>query len=123
MSERLKQARNTANLSTLDVERNTGLSKGNVSSWENAKFFPSAYALLLLSELYGVSVDWILKGKEFHEKADIEEVESILDEDLHFINETLKQLMTSNDPELKVWAKVQFKIAFGDYLKKLEQEE
>lgn len=121
MSERLKYARNAVNLSTLDVERETGLSKGNVSSWENAKFFPSAYALVLLSELYGVSVDWILKGKDYSKKEDTEAAAGISDGDFQFMSDTLKKLMLSNDPDLKGWAKVQFKLAFGDYLKQLEK--
>ncbi|SDE50680.1 hypothetical protein SAMN04488499_101524 [Sporomusa acidovorans] len=79
--------------------------------------------MVVLSELYGVSVDWILKGKEFDKRENIKEVKSMLDDDLQFIEKTLKQIMRSNDPDLKSWAKVQFKFAFGDYLRKLEQKE
>lgn len=79
--------------------------------------------MVLLSELYGVSVDWILKGQEFDKRESTREVKNMLDEDLQFIDKTLKQIMRSNDPDLKSWAKVQFKFAFGDYLKKLEEKE
>jgi transcriptional regulator with XRE-family HTH domain len=47
-----------------DVERETGISVGNISGWENGKNLPSAKALLKLAKLYNISIDWILRGEE-----------------------------------------------------------
>ena len=63
LANRLKNARISKGLTILDVSTKTGISTGNLSELENAKHDPSAKALVLLSELYEVSVDWLLKGE------------------------------------------------------------
>lgn len=110
---RLKQARNDKNLTTAEVAKNTGLSSGNISSWENGKFLPSATALALLSDQYDVSVDWILKGN-ITMSQQTQKVEAIFDHDLKLMIDVLQSLMLSGDPDLRGWAKVQFKRAFGE---------
>ena len=116
VAKRLKQARENAKLTVAAVEENTGLSKGNISSWENAKFFPSAWALVQLSELYGVTVDWILKGEATMQNLSpqTQKVEAVFDPDLKMMIDVLKELMESGDPDLRGWAKIQFKRAFGE---------
>lgn len=115
---RLKRVRESKKLSTTDVSRNTGLSSGNLSSWENGKFLPSAEALTLLSELYGVSIDWILKGESVF-VVDIsplsKKAEAEIDPDLKEMIDLLQELMHSDDADLRGWAKIQFKNAFKDY--------
>ena len=63
LANRLKNARISKGLTILEVSNKTGISTGNLSELENGKHDPSAKALVLLSELYEVSVDWILKGE------------------------------------------------------------
>lgn len=111
---RLKQARDSKNLSTAEVAKNTGLSSGNISSWENGKFLPSATALALLSDQYNVSVDWILKGVESKsdELPQTQKVEAIFDPDLKRMIDVLKDLMESEDTRRRTWAIIQFEDAF-----------
>lgn len=93
------------------------MSKGNISSWENAKFFPGAWALVQLSELYGVSIDWILKGEvvKSNEYLLAQKIEAISDPELEDMIAILKNLMASTDSDLRGWTKVQFKTAFKEY--------
>lgn len=100
------------------------MSKGNISSWENAKFFPGSWALVQLSELYGVSIDWILKGEAANEKEhpETQKVEAVFDPDLKMMIDVLKELMESGDPDLRGWAKVQFKNAFKEHCAAQEEE-
>lgn len=114
---RLKQARDSKNLSTAEVAKNTGLSSGNISSWENGKFLPSATALALLSDQYNVSVDWILKGVESKsdELPQTQKVEAIFDPDLKRMIDVLKDLMESEKPHQRSWTILQFEEAFKQY--------
>lgn len=69
IAHRLKEARQAKGLKIRQVEELTGLKNGNISCWENGKYLPSALALASLSNIYDVSVDWILKGEGvFHKK-------------------------------------------------------
>lgn len=65
IGERLKEARLSNKLTMSDVEKITNITKGNISSFENNRFKPSAEPLVLLSKLYNVSIDWILTGNDF----------------------------------------------------------
>ncbi|WP_279014316.1 helix-turn-helix domain-containing protein [Thomasclavelia cocleata] len=118
---RLKQARDDKKLTTAEVAKNTGLSSGNISSWENGKFLPSATALYLLSNQYGITVDWILKG-DITAPLPAQKVEAIIDPDLKMMIDVLQNLMLSGDPDLRGWAKVQFKRAFGEQSAAVEEK-
>lgn len=83
ISNRLKNARIAKGLKIRQVEELTGLKNGNISCWENGKYLPSALALASLSNVYGVSVDWILKGEEVLYEKD-------------FIKNAIEKLMNDN---------------------------
>ena len=60
---RLRKAREAKNFTMDTIHELTGLHKSNLSGHEKNKSKPSANALIALSDLYGVSTDWILKGE------------------------------------------------------------
>lgn len=60
---RIKQRRTELGLKQTQIKEITGISTGNQSDIENGNRYPSALALLALSEALDCSVDWILKGK------------------------------------------------------------
>lgn len=64
IGERLKRLREEAGISLQILAEHTSLSKGNLSSYENNKFKPSADALVGLARYFRVSIDWILTGRE-----------------------------------------------------------
>lgn len=62
IGERLKQLRKDRNITMKELADTTKISKGNLSSYENNKFKPSADALILIADFFNVSIDWLLKG-------------------------------------------------------------
>lgn len=60
--ENLKKRRKELGLTQYDVSRKLGISRQAISKWENEDSYPDIDNLILLSKLYGVSVDDLLKG-------------------------------------------------------------
>lgn len=63
---RLRQARMKARLSTRQVDEATGCGMYVLEGMESGEFCPSIYRAMQLSQLYGVSLDWLcgLDGKK-----------------------------------------------------------
>lgn len=62
--ERLYELRSKNNMSQGDLADRLDVSRQTISKWENGACFPETEKLVLLSEILGVSVDYILKGAE-----------------------------------------------------------
>ncbi len=121
---RLKLARNNKKLTIPQVSEKTGISKGNLSVIENDKTKPSADALTLLSELYGVSVDWILKGET--KKQDDEFVNNLAPiytiKEFQFFMREIESVWEDGDAETKGWIVVQLRKAFPEVGKKIKNK-
>ena len=61
IGQKLKEKRTDANLSQEDLAKILGISRQTVSSWENNRSYPDIGSLLKLSDLYGTSLDELLK--------------------------------------------------------------
>ena len=61
--ERIYKLRNRNNMSQGDLADKLDVSRQTVSKWENNMCMPEAEKLLQLSEIFGVSTDYILKGR------------------------------------------------------------
>jgi len=61
IGQKLKEKRTAANLSQEDLAKALGVSRQTVSSWENNRSYPDIGSLLKLSDLYGTSLDELLK--------------------------------------------------------------
>lgn len=59
--QRLKNARIQSGLTQEDVVRQVGVSRQTVSNWENNRSYPDLASVLKLSDLYGLSLDALLK--------------------------------------------------------------
>ena len=59
---KLKQARLTAKLTQEHVAEAIGVSRQTISNWENEKSYPDIVSVISLSDLYGISLDDLLKG-------------------------------------------------------------
>lgn len=116
VGRRLKAARLRKGLTLMEVNAATGVSTGNLSDLERGRSLPSAETLVRLSELYDVTTDWILKG-EFQSEGDGEarHITMLHDAELRKIVKYLEGIWNSDDPELRIWAKVQFRRAFSDF--------
>ena len=64
LSIRLQEARATSGLSPQDVAEKLNVTVQAVSNWEKGRSFPDIGNLVKLSDLYGVSLDWLLKGEK-----------------------------------------------------------
>lgn len=64
IGNKLKQARTKANLTQEQVAEALGVSRQTISNWENEKTYPDIRSVVTLSNLYDVSLDYLLKDKE-----------------------------------------------------------
>ena len=64
----LKEIRKKRNLSQLKVAMDLSISREALSHYENGKRSPDLQMLLLLSDYFGVSIDYLITGKEFSER-------------------------------------------------------
>lgn len=76
-ANRLLQYRKKMNLSQEELAARIGVSRQAVSKWERAEASPDTDNLILLADIYGVSLDELLKGeKETESEAQSEEPEN-----------------------------------------------
>ena len=59
---RIRELRTAAGMSQDDLAARVYVSRQTISSWENGKTYPDVQSLLLLSEIFGASVDSLIKG-------------------------------------------------------------
>ena len=62
LGEQIKKYRNGAGLSQEVLADKIFVSRQTVSNWETGKNYPDIGSLVRLSEVFGVSVDTLLKG-------------------------------------------------------------
>ena len=61
LGKQLKNARTEANLSQEELAKRIGVSRQTISNWENCRSYPDIGSLIKLSDLYGLSLDAMLK--------------------------------------------------------------
>ena len=61
---KLRDARTAAQLTQEQAAEALGVSRQTISNWENAKTYPDIVSVIKMSDLYDVSLDRLLKGKE-----------------------------------------------------------
>ena len=81
VGQRLKDLRAEAHMSQDDLAARVYVSRQTISSWENGKTYPDVQSLLLLSEIFDVTVDSLIKG-------DVEVMTKTVDSDVR----TMKRL-------------------------------
>lgn len=62
LGSQIKRYRNELHLSQEELAEKIFVSRQSVSNWENDKTYPDIKTLLLLSELFSVSLDTLIKG-------------------------------------------------------------
>lgn len=136
IGDRLRIARVKANLLIPDVSEKTNISTGNLSKLENNINKPSADALISLSNIYNVSIDWILTGKGHEKEADKliepyanqppdnpdEQMPVIRDIKLRIYIQSLIELWTEGNKDKKGWIIVQLERAFPEIVDEVKKE-
>ena len=62
LGQRLKNYRNNAGMNQEELAEKLYVSRQTISSWENDKSYPDIHSLLMLSDLFHVSLDELVKG-------------------------------------------------------------
>ena len=61
---KLNNARKESGLTQEQVAESLGVSRQSISNWENERTYPDIISVVKLSDLYSVSLDYLLKNKE-----------------------------------------------------------
>ncbi|MFK4311150.1 transcriptional regulator with XRE-family HTH domain [Bacillus sp. RC242] len=78
LGQQLKKFRELESFSQEDVAQKIGVTRQAVYKWENDKSYPDIDNLILLSELYKVTLDELIKGNEnFKKKISIDDKSNI----------------------------------------------
>lgn len=64
MADRIQQLRKTKGISQEELADRIGVSRQAVSKWESGQSSPDLEKVILLSEFFDVTTDYLLKGKE-----------------------------------------------------------
>ena len=76
LGKRLKEYRNQSGMTQDDLAERLYVTRQTISAWENDKSYPDIHSLLMLGDLFHVSLDTLVKGdieimKETIDQADI----------------------------------------------------
>lgn len=64
IGKKLKEARMRSGMTQEGVAEQINVSRQTISNWENEKSYPDIISVIGLSDLYGVSLDELLKGDQ-----------------------------------------------------------
>jgi transcriptional regulator with XRE-family HTH domain len=105
LGERLRKAREEKRLSQLEAAKKLGVSNGTLSGYERNYRDPDTKTLKQISELYEVSLDWLLTGEvsmgSKGENVFFKEYEKLSDEDKKKALEHIKFLRHLAEQENK----------------------
>lgn len=62
LGNQIRNNRNRLNLSQEDLAQKIYVSRQTISNWENEKNYPDIHSLLLMSNLFDISLDQLIKG-------------------------------------------------------------
>lgn len=77
LCNQIKKYRAERELSQEDLAEKVYVTRQTISNWENGKSYPDIHSLLLLSSVFGLSLDQLVKGdiKRMEEKINEEEIQ------------------------------------------------
>ena len=75
LNEQIKKYRTEMNISQEELAEKIYVTRQSISNWENGKTYPDIHSLLLLSSLFGISLDQLVKGDIEIMKAEIKKEE------------------------------------------------
>ena len=102
IGQRIRQLR--ADLSQDDFARELGTVRGYIGDIERGRTKPSLELLLSLAVKYGVSIDWIVTGKE----QPLALSKPFQDPELETMIDALRGFWRESDEEKRTWLKLQF---------------
>lgn len=88
-AERLKQERKVRRWSQEDLAEKLFVSRQSVSKWENSQNYPSIEIIIKLSDLFGVTIDELLRSDAVLTEKVIKDSKSLAHPKLKFIFDVL----------------------------------
>ena len=70
--ERYRYIRDSHNAKDSDVAKNTGITKSTFSEWKRGRYTPKQDKLQKIADYFGVTVDYLMMGKEESKEKDQE---------------------------------------------------
>ena len=64
IGEKIKTSRKEAGFTQEDAADGIGVSRQTILSWENNKSYPDIISVIKMSDIYNVSLDYLLKGEK-----------------------------------------------------------
>lgn len=64
LADRISELRRARGMSQDDLAELMGVSRQSISKWESEQSMPDSYNIVTLSEIFGVTTDYLLKGAE-----------------------------------------------------------
>jgi transcriptional regulator with XRE-family HTH domain len=124
IGSRLRIARENTKLTIPEVSQKSGISTGNLSKLENDVNKPSSDALISLSNIYDVSIDWILKGYNNKTNPSFEKLLILETPDVEVkkILEKLSSLWQKEDRDIQGWIKIQLMRAFPEIAEEIKKD-
>lgn len=107
------------NLSQKAFGESINASRGYVNNIEHGTK-PSIEFLANVCFTYGVSMDWLVLGKCAQSTPSGAETKS--NHELAEMQAVLKELLNSDDNDLRGWTRVQFKKTFGEYYQAVKKD-
>ena len=104
LSKQIKKYRVEANLSQEELADKVFVSRQTISNWENDKNYPDIKSLLLLSEVFDVSLDNLIKGdlERMKKEIDVQEYAKF-QKDSNIFSILFIVLLISPIPLVAVW--------------------
>ena len=90
LSIQIKKYRTELHLSQEELAEKVYVTRQTISNWENEKSYPDIHSLLLLSSLFNVSLDQLIKG-------DIEKMKEIIAEQLSVDADSITEASSFKD--------------------------
>lgn len=92
VADRIKHLREQHSLTQTELAKQLGITRSSVNAWEMGISVPSTQYLVLLSEIFGVTTDYLLgiSDKEYVS------TEGLTDEDIAIIHRLIAHLKTKN---------------------------
>lgn len=103
LGDRLRQAREYARLSQVQVKNSTGINNKTLSNYENNISSPDPYTLKILADLYGATTDWLISGTQSDYQKSLPNNIYISSEDLELLNK-LKKLSPEKRKAIEILA-------------------
>lgn len=108
LNEILRKLREENNYSQVEVAKKLDIGKDLYNKYERTEVRPPYEILIKLSEIYGVSLDYILTGKEYREKpSSLKENQDILKQEIDSMTkderaETIKKIKSLKPENFKL---------------------